>query len=85
MNSPETGLKAQRPMSILFCRIFPSIGLIGLIITLALNLVALLAFKRPAAEFFSHGWWSAWFPNYVVWLVFVAMGLAGAVKVRRKN
>ena len=66
-------------MGILFGRIFPTMGLIGLIITLGLNLVALLAFKKASAEFFSHGWWSSWFINYIVWLIFLVLSLVSAV------
>ena len=52
------------------------LGLIGLAITVALNLVALLLFKKASADYFSDGWWSAWFPCYLVWLTFAIIGVA---------
>jgi hypothetical protein len=55
---------------------FRIIGLVGLAITTALNLVALLILKKASAEYFSDQWWSDWFPSYIVWLVFVIIGLA---------
>ena len=69
----------NRAPRILFGRVFPAIGVVGLAITITLNLAALLVFKKVAAEFFSHGWWSSWFPSYLVWAAFVVMGLAGLV------
>ncbi len=68
-------------------KIFASIGIVGLVVTLGMNLVALLAFKKAAAAFASPGWWSSWFPCYLVWTVFVviargsllAKGKVGAV------
>jgi hypothetical protein len=58
-------------------KIFASIGIVGLVITLGMNLVALLGFKKAAAVFASPGWWSSWFSCYVVWAVFAisALGL----------
>ncbi len=53
------------------------IGLLGLAVTTALNLVALLWFKRASAEFFSDNWWAAWFPSYIIWLGFAGIGFAG--------
>jgi hypothetical protein len=55
---------------------FGIIGLVGLGIHVAVNLVALLAFKKSTAEFFSEPWWSTWFPGYTVWLIFLGLGLA---------
>jgi len=51
------------------------IGLVGLVIQAAINLIAIFAFKRSSAEFFSDQWWSAWFPGYTVWLIFLVLGL----------
>ena len=53
---------------------FKATGLLGLAITIALNLIALLLFKKASAEFFSDKWWSDWFPAYIVWLVFTTIG-----------
>ena len=53
------------------------IGLIGLGIQVAVNLVVWLASKNSAAEFFSQQWWSTWFPGYPVWLIFIVIGLVG--------
>ena len=51
-------------------------GLIGLAITIVLNLVALLILKKTSAEYFSDKWWSYWFPSYIVWLIFTTIGFA---------
>ena len=51
------------------------IGIIGLVITLALNLIALLILKQPQSSFFSGAWWSTWFTSYAVWSVFTIVGL----------
>ena len=75
MNSP-TDVKVQR---ILFRRVFPTIGAVGLAITVATNFAALLVFKKAAAEFLSPAWWSAWFPSYLVWTAFLILGLAGVM------
>jgi hypothetical protein len=55
---------------------FKALALIGLPLTLGLNLLALFVFAKPEAEFFSTAWWSVWFPNYLVWLVFAIIGFA---------
>ncbi len=51
-------------------------GIVGLAITLTLNLLALLAFHRISAVFFSHYWWGCWAPSYLVWLTFSSIGSA---------
>jgi hypothetical protein len=56
-------------------KIFASIGIVGLVVTLAMNLVALLGFKKASAAFASPGWWSSWFSCYMVWTVFVFIAL----------
>jgi hypothetical protein len=55
---------------------FRFIGLFGLAITIVLNLVALLFFKRASAAYFSEEWWSSWFPSYLLWLIFAIIGIA---------
>ena len=59
---------------------FTFIGLIGLAITIAINLVALHLFKRASAEYFSDKWWSDWFPSYIIWLVFTIIGFASCCR-----
>ncbi len=61
-------------------RSFKIIGLVGLAITIALNLVALFVLKKASAEFFSDTWRSSWFPAYIVWLVFTIIGFAGCCR-----
>lgn len=51
------------------------IGAIGLSITLALNIFALLVLEQDAARFFTGEWWSVWFPASIVWLVMTIVGL----------
>ena len=55
---------------------FKTIGLLGLAITTALNLVALLWFRRASAQYLSDNWWAGWFPSYVLWLSFTLIGFA---------
>jgi hypothetical protein len=50
-------------------------GLIGLSITLALNLVGSLVLRQAAARFFTDDWWSVWFPTFIVWTVITITGL----------
>jgi hypothetical protein len=54
-------------------RWFGSFGLVG---TTLLNLVGLFVFHRSSSVFFSHQWWSDWFPNYIVWISFTIIGMA---------
>jgi hypothetical protein len=35
-------------------------------VPVAMNLVALLLFKKASAAYFSDQWWSVWFPIYLV-------------------
>ena len=56
-------------------RIFTSIGVLGLLITIGMNLLALVLLRKPAAEFLSHGWWASWFPSYMVWTIFLFISL----------
>jgi hypothetical protein len=53
-----------------------TVGLIGLSIHLASNLLGIFLFHKPAATFFSEQWWSSWFPSMMVWVVFIITGLA---------
>ena len=52
------------------------IGLIGFVIVLFINLIGLFLLQKSTPEFFSDGWWSSWFPAYIVWFIFIAMGIA---------
>ena len=52
------------------------LGLIGLAITIVLNLVAMLLLKKASADYFLDGWWSGWFPAYIIWLIFAIIGFA---------
>jgi hypothetical protein len=55
------------------------IGVLGLAISIVINLAALFLFKKPSAAFFTDPWWSSWFPSYIVWLVFLAVGFSSRV------
>ena len=52
---------------------FGSIGLAG---TPLLNLAGLFIFHRSSSVFFSPQWWADWFPNYIVWISFIIIGVA---------
>lgn len=54
---------------------FLSMGLIGFTIVLLANLVGWKYAGQADAVFFSEGWWSTWFVNYLVWFVFAVIGL----------
>jgi hypothetical protein len=45
------------------------IGGNGLIVTLILNLVGRFVFHRRVPIIFSHGWWYAWFPCYIMLII----------------
>ena len=60
-------------------RTWRTMGLIGLAVQTAINLVV-LALKRT--ELFSEQWWSDFFPGYMVWFVFAMIGFVGT---RGKN
>ena len=51
-------------------------GSFGLVLTVILNSAGLFVFHRSSSVFFSHEWWSAWFPSYTVWMIFTLGGLA---------
>jgi hypothetical protein len=57
-------------------KVFITIGGTGLVITIGTNRVASLVLKKPQADLLSHGWWFSSFPSYIVWLAFLAIGLA---------
>lgn len=65
-------MKTYKPFRL--ASLFRSCALFGLAIAIAMNLVALLFFKRPSAVFFSSKWWSDWFPSYMIWLTFAIIG-----------
>jgi glycerol uptake facilitator-like aquaporin len=39
------------------------------------NLIALLVFEKPWAEFFTRAWWSRWTAIYALCLIFIVIGL----------
>jgi hypothetical protein len=51
------------------------LGLIGLSITLALNLFGFLILRQAAARFLTDEWWSVWFPSFIVWFAIAMTGL----------
>ena len=51
------------------------LGLSGLALMFAINLFGVFVLAQPATHFFSDGWWAAWFPPYVVWVVITIIGL----------
>jgi len=59
-------------------RILLRVGTVGLLLTLALNLLALVTLRRPKDEFLAVKWWAAWFPCFCAWLVFAVIGLAAS-------
>jgi len=61
---------------------FLRLGLIGLPGVVTLNLVALLFLDQPAAAFFSDRWWPTWFTSYLIWGVFLIVGV-GQAKIHR--
>jgi uncharacterized membrane protein len=60
------------------------LGLIGLSITVALNLFGVLVLSQAAARVLADEWWSVWFPSFVVWFVIVMAGL-GPQSSRREG
>ena len=56
--------------------VFLSLGSIGGGIVLAVNLYAWFVLGKARSVMFSAGWMHDWFPNYVVWLTMLAIGLA---------
>lgn len=58
------------------------LGLIGLSVTLGLNVFGLLVLGQPAARFLASEWWSVWFPSFVVWISIATMGLSRHHRLR---
>lgn len=56
------------------------IGIIGLVATGVVNLAGFLVINQQAAGFISEGWWATWFPLYVVWIVFIAIGIGFTIR-----
>lgn len=81
MNLPKE-IKAQRNRS---GRIFLTIGVVGLAVTIAMNFIALVIVKMTAVEFSSYAWWFSWVSSYVVWLSFLTVGLTGLMKEATKK
>ena len=52
-------------------------GVIGLAGTVILNLAGFFVFHKDSSVLFSEVWWSIWFPNYIGWITFLLIGLAG--------
>jgi hypothetical protein len=76
MSPAEAAEKEAKAEKMLFARGFPIGGAVGLTVTLVANLVAIGHFKKASAAYFSHGWWSNWFPSYLVWGILLGMGLS---------
>lgn len=55
------------------------IGIFGLFITLALNIVSYFALGYEAANIANEQWTSNWLPSYIVWTVFTTIGLSERV------
>jgi hypothetical protein len=58
-------------------------GSTGSVLTMILNLLGLFVFHRSSSVFFSHQWWPDWFPNYVVSLSFLIIGLTNYRRQRK--
>jgi len=58
---------------------FVKMGLIGLSITIVLNL-----FNQYVLDVGGGVWWSVWFPIYLVWFVFLVIGI-GLSKKNKSN
>ncbi len=59
---------------------FVKMGSIGLVVVLALNL-----FNQYVLGVGTGAWWSVWFPAYIVWFVFLAIGLGLSKKEEPKT
>jgi len=60
------------------------LGVIGLSITLALNVFGALVLRQAAARAFTDEWWSVWCPSFIVWFV-IAMSRLGPQCSRREG
>ena len=56
------------------------IGLIGLVIVFLINLIVIFFFKKNSSEFFTDNWWTSWFTTYLVWIVFIIIGIGQKLK-----
>ncbi len=59
------------------------VALIGLTVTLVLNLVGIFVFHRSAALFFTDHWWSSWFPAWLVWFVLAVTGFGMGLRPKK--
>ena len=55
---------------------FLKIGAIGFAIVLLINLFVALFLQQPSAIPFQADWYSIWLPSYMVWFVFLTIGIA---------
>ena len=51
-------------------------GGFGLVLTMIMNWAGIVIFHRSSSVVFSDKWWSAWFPDYAVWMTFTFIGVA---------
>ncbi len=59
---------------------FVKMGLIGLSITIVINL-----FNQYVLSVGDEVWWSLWFPIYLVWFVFLVIGIGLSKKNKSKS
>ena len=55
------------------------LGIAGVVIAAMLNVLALFYFESASGKVFSDGWWSSWFPLYLVFGVILLVG--GALRL----
>jgi len=58
-------------------------GLLGFIVVLCMNLYSLYIIKKESAIFLNENWYEQWFPNYLVWFIFIIIGLV--IEYNRKK
>ena len=51
-----------------------TLGVMGLLVAIVVNCIALFVYDKSSAQAFTSEWWSAWFPSYIVWFVFLCIG-----------
>lgn len=66
-------------------RTFFIIGITGILVVFSLNLFTNFMLGKPAAIFFSSGWWSQWFPAYAVWPTCLILGFVFQLKTLGSN
>ena len=59
-------------------KILGVVGIIGLAITISLNMFAFLSLGKASAVFLSAKWLTAWLPSYIVWVTITIVAVAGA-------